>query len=483
MSYFNYCSSIKNSYIILVILILIGGCTKDFTETNKDPNRLESITPGTLLNPIIYGAATYGMSRGNSLGFDLMQVAGNYPNVSVEDQVYLYDLREDVGNGLWNSYYNWLANAREMELAAVEDNNANYQAIALTLKAWLYANLTDSFGDIPFTEALSGEEGTFFPKFDSQQLVYETILADLAKADTLYDVSKAMEYAPDLLFKNNVLYWKKFTNSLRLRLLLRISNKADTYAQMAEILNNPAVTPVMESNAESAVLAIDGATPNLSPWSRPQDFNVGRVYFDFFISNLNTFNDPRLPLFAGPARDAANAAIGFKGLPVNYSEPGMTTPFNPSGPLQRLVIAPMIAPVLTYAEVEFIRAELALKGHIGSSAEEHYKKGTQAAIQQWGGVVPATYFDNPFTQFDGTLDRIMLQKYYALFFTDLQQWFEHRRTGLPVLPKNSLMFNSGEIPRRLYYPTTVRTYNTDNYVLAAQQIGGDEINTRVWWEK
>lgn len=465
--------------------LLLSSCTKDFLKTNEDPNRLESITPGTLLNPTIYGAATYGMSRSRSFTFELMQVAGGYPNESIEDQIYLYDFREDVGNGIWTTGYKWLANAREMELSAAKLGNNNYLAIALTLKAWMYSTLTDCFGDIPMSTALTGEEGTFFPTFDKQEAVYKTMLADLEKADTLYNTGSTAMYAADILFANNMVRWRKFTNSLRLRLLLRSSARLpENFAKMATIINDPTGHPVFESNAEAAVLAITGTTPNISPWSRPQDFSNGRVYFDFFVKYLNDVKDPRLPLFAGVARATSNnASLGYKGLPINYMESPTSVNYNPSGLLQRLVIAPMTLPILSYAEVEFIKAELALKGHIATSAEDHYKKGVKAAIEMWGGVMPATYFDAAAAKYDGTLDRIMLQKYYALFFTDYQQWFEHRRTGLPVLPKTTFMYNSGNMPARLVYPTTVKIYNTDNYLKAVEQMGADKLDTKVWWQQ
>ena len=77
----------------------------------------------------------------------------------------------------------------------------------------------------------------------------------------------------------------------------------------------------------------------------------------------------------------------------------------------------------------------------------------------------------------------MLQKYYALFFNDNQQWFEYRRTGLPALPKGTDMLNNQVMPVRLPYPTTLQTNNLENYRKAVESMGGDDINTKVWWEK
>jgi hypothetical protein len=97
--------------------------------------------------------------------------------------------------------------------------------------------------------------------------------------------------------------------------------------------------------------------------------------------------------------------------------------------------------------------------------------------------MPADYFSNPNAAYNNTLNRIMLQKYYALFFVDFQQWFEYRRTGLPVLPTEAGMGNNKKMPSRFEYPLPVRTNNPENYERAVESIGGDDINTKVWWEK
>jgi hypothetical protein len=143
----------------------------------------------------------------------------------------------------------------------------------------------------------------------------------------------------------------------------------------------------------------------------------------------------------------------------------------------------MVSIIMTYAEVEFIKAELAQRGILASDAKTHYQNGVKAAIEQWNAVLPAGYFENEATAYDGTLERIMLQKYYALYFNDYQQWFEYRRTGFPVLPKTDAMLNDQNVPVRFEYPIVVQTNNPENYARAVESMGGDEINTKVWWEK
>ncbi len=147
-----------------------------------------------------------------------------------------------------------------------------------------------------------------------------------------------------------------------------------------------------------------------------------------------------------------------------------------------LAEAPLIIPILTFAEVSFIKAELAQRGYLGQ-AEMHYKTGVEAAVKLWGEDLPSDYFDNPLAAYDNSLSRILTQKYFGLFFTDLQAWYEHRRTGLPVLPTTTAMENNQEMPERLYYPIDEVDRNYDNYLKAIEQMGPDQINTKVWWNK
>ncbi len=460
------------------------ACTSDFEELNTDPNRIEKISPGTLLNPIIYEMASFNTSRSNAFTFDLMQVALPYPSTS--GGVHRYDISESAGNSTWNTYYKWLINIKEMREAAVAANDANYEAIALTLNAWTYSLLTDSFGDVPMEEASRGAERIFQPAFNTQQEIYTRILADLETANGLFNTTQPLTYGTEILYANEVANWQRFCNSLHLRLLLRVSKREEmnANARMAEIVNNPAQYPVFTKNEEAAILKITGVVPNVSPWGRAIDFTTFRAAGKFFVDNLNDFEDPRRAKFITQARSAdGKTLIGYQGIPSGYSGNDSQFDYQPSNVNIALVTAPMISVIMSYAEVEFIKAELAQKGIISGNAQEYYEKGVKAAIEQWGAAMPADYFTNPKAAYDGTFERIMLQKYYALYFNDYQQWFEYRRTGLPELPKGDAMLNDKRVPVRFRFPTTVQTNNTVNYQKAVAAMGGDDINTKVWWEK
>jgi hypothetical protein len=473
---------IKIFTAILATILLNIGCTGDFSELNEDPNRIAEISPGTLINPIIYGLATHNANRSASVTFNLMQVSLPFPSVS--GGLHRYDLSQEIGASSWNNYYKWLNNIKEMKIAAIRAEDPNYEAIALTLNAWVYANLTDIFGPVPMTEAVSGEEGNLYPAFDSQELIYKTILADLERANTLYKTSSPMVYASDILFQNDVKKWRKFTNSLQMRLLLRISNRSETNAfqKLATMIQNPILYPVFENTAESAILKVTGVTPNVSPWGRPQDFSLNVKIASFFIDNLNTMSDPRRPIIASVATDMNTISIGYKGIPSAYVGAESQFTYNASTFNSAQITNPMNIFLLTYAEVEFIKAETAQRGFT-TEAELHYKKGVQAAMEQLGVTITTTYFDSQLATYDGTLERIMLQKYYALYFIDYQQWFEYRRTGFPILPKTTAMENNAIMPSRFFYPTSIQINNQQNYLKAVEILGTDDVNTKVWWDK
>lgn len=467
----------------LVFSATITSCTNDFEEINTDPNRLESIAASTLLNPILYNLTNHNSySAWHNRTAHFMQAIVPYPSTA-SGGYHRYDVTDDIGTTMWNNHYRWLKNIDEMEKICIEKNDTNYQAIALTLKAWAYANLTDCFGDIPFDEASKGDEGIDKPKFDKQEYIYQQILNYLEKANGLYDLTKKSIFSADLLYANDFAKWQKLTNSLHIRMLLRISAvQPSSIQKINDILNNANIYPIFESNADNAILINTGIAPNTTPWPRIQDYAADKKLSSFFIDNLLQMNDPRLALWATQAKDLQGSDMGYKGIPSGYASGESAFNYTPSAPNNNTAIAPMKNIIMTYAELAFIKAELALNGQISGNAESFYEDGVEAAMLTWNINIPNDYFNNSYTQFNHTLEQIMLQKYYALYFTDNQTWMEFRRTGYPNLPTQPNLFNDGIMPSRYLYPQNVKQQNTENYENAIQQMGGDNLNTKVWWD-
>lgn len=481
----------KSIYVFILTSSLFLSCTKNFDEKNTDPNRIDQISPGTLLNPIIYNMAGYNMQQADNVTFNLMQVVLPFP--SATGGLHRFDVPENIGNSLWNTSYRWLNNVEEMYNASVEASDPNYQAIAMTLNAWIYSNLTSVFGDVPLTEATKAEESILRPKFNTEKDIYIKLLADLDSANNLYNKTRNLNFGTDILYGNRissaslvVAAWQKFTNSLKMRLLLHLSKKAEinAYAQLKVMIDNPTKYPVFVTNDDGAIVKLSGITPQASPWGRPIDFTTFRAAGKFFVDTLNDWNDPRRAKFLTFSRTATGGATTtYRGIPSGYSGSENQFGYTPSNVNQALVTAPMICPILPYAEVEFIKSEVELFYNNATAAKAAYEKGVKAAIEQWGAVMPADYLINANTAYNGTLQRILIQKYYALFFVDYQQWFEYRRTGFPVLPVADGMLNNKQVPVRFRYPIAVRTNNPENYIQAVQSVGADDINTKLWWEK
>lgn len=475
----------KITFSIITALSLVfsmSSCTEDFEETNINPNLITEITAGSVLNPVIYNMASNNTSKNYDITAQLMQVHIPYPSNALG--VHRYDITQGTGSSTWNTTYGNLINVEEMLKVAKKNGDVNYEAIALTLRAWMMSNLTDMFGDVPFSEAALGEQGKFNPKFDSQKEIYAQLFTDLEKANTLYQSKLGMKYGADLLFNGDISKWQKFTNSLHLRLLLRVSNKPDfnSYQEMQRILNDVSTYPVFTSNQDAAVLQVTGIAPNLSPWQREQDYRDNRAFASFFVDNLNEINDPRLPVFVTNASTIDGISLGYKGVAAAYEGNSSQFNYTPSRPNTNFVMEPMKLVLMTYAELEFIKAELALKGFY-QNAETHYLNGIKAAINLWTNTEPTNeYLTHKKVAFNGSLEQLMMQKYYALFFTDYQQWYEYKRTGFPVLPKTSTMLNNQNVPHRLLYPTSAQNYNTDNYNKAVENIGGDRIDVKLWWQ-
>ena len=468
--------------------MIFNSCGRDFEEINTDTSRIKQPSVGSLLVPIQYEMSSYGYSRANSFTFDLMQVAIDFPGEG--NTISRYYMTEGTGNGFWNTSYKWLKQTKELHDFAVLENNKNYEAISLVLNAWITANLTDAFGDIPYTEALRLEEEIMKPKFDKQKDVYISLLNDLQAANAMFDTAETLP-EQDLFFNaqatGGILKWKKFCNSLSLRLLTRIQKRngeVNVHARIQEIINDPTTYPIMTSNDDSVVLNITGVSPLMPPIARPQDFTTGRAAGEFFVETLKANNDPRMSQFFSQAKSLTppNSNIGYFGAKAG-APLGTAYTFQPSNMNQNLAKAPLKILVMTYSELQFILAELSFKGIIAGNTQTFYENGVSSIITEWGKTVPANYFTDPDVAYDGTLERIMLQKYVSLFFVDHQQWYEQRRTGFPNLPDNGGFFNNGKMPQRMLYTLDSRVMNTENYNAASQSIGGDDINTLVWWNK
>jgi hypothetical protein len=484
--------------VIMGSCYLLTACTKNFDEYNADPNRPVNVNPGVMLGQLQYKMVNAGITNARNFTHELMQV--DAPRSSSSAGIHRYFINP---GGIWTSFYGNMADIEDIISISDKLGEKNYKAIALVYKCWAYSILTDVYGDVPYSEAAKALTGNYTPKFDAQKDIYVQILKDLSTANDLFDDSKALTYGGDYVYPSNSLTsgknagiqrWKKFGNTLRLRLLLRLLKKnaeLDVNTQITAILADPVKYPVFSSNTDEGIFRYPNVTPFFNPYytARQLDWRDGTYFTKFFLAKLNADNDPRRTVWAIPV--TVGGVQVYQGIESGYPTTLQYVVGANSSYTDALKTSANLGIMLTYAEEEFIKAELALRGfNTGKTAKTHYEAGITASMTQWGVAVPAGFLSQPGVAYNATapfeaqLEQIITQKYYAYFFVDYQAWLEKRRTGYPVLPRGSGIPAENKFPARIPYPTYLQSLNAENYNKAVTNLGGkDNSDGKVWWDQ
>lgn len=475
----------------LAIFCLGASCTGDFEEMNTDPNRPKEIFPGVLLGQMQYRFVNTTMGGARGFTHQVMQV--DAPRASTDLGLHRYHIAPNTGSDLWTSMYSYMTDIEDLYNISERLGEDNYKAIALIYKSLGYSIVTDCFGDIPYFQASKAEQGVFHPDFDRQADIYPRILADLAEANQLLSSAGPLAYDGDLVYSGDIAAWRKFANSLRLRLLLRISKRdgeVNVSSQINEMLGDPARYPMFEGPDDDAIFRYPGAFPYFNPYfnARTLDWREGRYFTEFFIDHLNAVEDPRRELWSTTIEE--NGEQIYRGIQSGYESDVEYVVNGNSSYSDVLKTLPQLGVMMTSVELQFIKAELALKGFTtGSSPRQHYEAGIAHSMAQWEVSMPADFLEQESIAYDegatleSQLEQIMLQKYFALFFCDYQMWFEKRRTGYPVLPRGAGIPAENQFPSRLTYPTYLQSMNPEKLNAAVQRIGGDDSDTKVWWDE
>ncbi len=503
-----------------IVCGLLPSC-EDFTQVNTDPIGNKTTTPAQLLAPALVNLLSVNMLRNRTFNNELMQVSVSISDA--EGTVNRYDFRRNAADYTWNGLFTELTNVRDIYALAsrTEYQNNSLMGISNILEAYTVSILTDTYGDIPYTQANKGKEGIVEPKFDRQKDIYLDLFKKLEEANTLLTSGPAIPADSDPVFNGDIEKWRKLGNSLYLRLLLRISGKTEVSASVIdkfkEIANNPSKYPIMAGNGDSARLlwttSVTSTALYSSPYTSIRGLDFRSAVSKFFIDHLRDWGHPVLNS-AGYGRNGVNrwgiSTVGGNliGVPSGYSPgsissgqsafysydnvPGTGT----ATAGYSLQVDPSTGIIMNVAEVDFILAEGVLKGWLSGSAATYYNKGVLDMIQYWAPTYPAANLTNYMTAADilwedaqplaDKMEALHLQKYYALFLVDSEQWAEYRRTGHPVLPINvpgTTFANGGVMPARMYYPVIVQTANRDNYNAALAIQGPDLISTKIWWQK
>jgi hypothetical protein len=487
----------KYKTVLVLFMAILGACTKDFEKINTNPNSPETTSTEFLLSEVVLSTA-YAYQE-NAVGRRPASAARYLTLVRNNG----YDLF-DWGPVDWDDIYARLSVNKTLLETAEKRSESQYMAISKIMKAFNFAYLTDLYGDIPYTQALkSKESNVIYPEYDQQQVIYPDLLRELREAnDILKGNTGEINAKGDVMFKGKALQWRKFANSLRLRMLLRISKAyAPAFTEMQAIISDKASFPVFESSADNAEVAYLGS---LAAYSWPGG-PLAMIDFDYqktkvskeLADRLIQRNDPRLGVWVERVKSTAGSTVDpnqYVGVPNAIDAPAAynggedhvsvfsSAFFRKNGGSSNPLLN---ASLMTYTEQCFILAEAIQRGKIavpGETAESMYYKGIRASMSSYGITVPSGYFDQSIVKYDGTLEQLITQKWMAMLFKGAEGWFDQRRTGYPAFVTGPLAAGRG-IPKRYVFPDSESAKNKVNYQKAVSAFGPDKESTLMWYLK
>lgn len=351
----------------------------------------------------------------------------------------------------------------------------NKLAILDIMTAYTYSVLVDSYGDIPYSEALDIDN--VLPKFDSAKDVYLSLLDRLKNASDQLNPAGQSFGANDVVYAGNVAKWKKFGNSLLLKLGMRIID-ADASAG-SQAVSAALAGGVFSSNDDNAAYQYLSDPPNHHDWYGWNVIQRLRYFVGTtpFVNLLNELNDPRRPVYFDQVDGEYKGAQS--GLPHNYFEysPVSNRYFQPN---QENLL-------MDYASVKFYLAEAAERGIAGvSGAASHYEEAIRASLEYYGvGDQADAYLAQPSVNYNTAVgdwkQKIGNQKWLSLFDQSFEAWAEYRRLDYPVLQAPAAA-RSNVVPRRFLYPLNEQSINGANYAEAVSRMGGDTYETRLFWD-
>ncbi len=479
--------SLINQSILFLLLCNLAACSK-FDALNTDPVKPSAVTPEQLLLSAEKNAMDilYNSVVNNRIGMHYAQ----YWAASDKEEDSRYNLGEAGNSTLWSLYNRPLKDLQTLidlnRTAAIQDPVPNQNAIAGILQVWLYQTLADAYGNIPYSHALS--DSIPAPAYDDAAGIYTDLLKRLNEYQGVLDASKESYSSGDVIYNGDVEQWKKLANSLILRIAMRMSKAkpAEAISAIEAAVKNGVIT----DGADDALFPYTSQAPNQNPYN---DFGREQVEFvvsETMVNYLRALNDPRLEIYARPAKNSKTIIGKPYGQGTNsaadaqkYSTPGVR------------VYAPDFPGILiTASEVQFLLAEAAARGmNVGGTAATFYKAGIRANMHFWKVPEAAanTYINTVPYNSSNWKNLIGSQKWIALYMQGLQSWYERLRlqftkpdgTPLFIAPvAGSLDPNVTMVPSRLTYPVVETNTNNKNKEAAAAAIGGDTKGVKLWWQ-
>ncbi len=480
--------------IFAVAALLLSSCTGDYLDINDNPNQAVSATPELVLSMALNNTASRLTHNqiGNFFG-GYWAPSGSYSGFTEERQ---FDYNATYGSNVWNSTYDNLNDYQYIIDKATAQKWPAVSGIAKVMMAYNYQILVDAYGNIPYTDALKGT-AVIRPKYDDAQAVYDGLVKTLDAASTDLKVAISGDNpspgAQDIVFKGDLAKWRRFANTLRLRILMRQSN----------ISGKDLKTEIAKVTSEGAGFLKAGETVNSTPgylktagkqnpwWetyvqqASGSDAGTKQAYVcsAFFINTLqDDLKDPRLARLA-----AKNNAGIYVGVPLGDGNDANLFPkrswFGPA--IIKSFDQPMV--LMTAAEAFFLQAEAIQRGYATGDAKAIYEAGVTEAFTAAGltAADATTYLAKAVNNIGWAsstdkIEAIITQKWISMFsLTGFEAWSEVRRTGFPRVPLATKAIQA-KAPARLFYPTSEIATNSES--VSAQNVTS-QFDNKIFWAK
>ena len=508
--------NIRNILILTMMMFGTAACTLNFEEINTNPNKIThgDIKAYNCFEPIVYGLGCNSQEYNRFWNNELIQVTA-YTSGQTR-QEHMYQVTPGNWQSVWDMYARYGGDAQHMIQLAQKDGDKYLEGIGLIFKVYCLSNLASIFGEIPYDEAYQLGEN-LQPAFETEEVVFGKLIRDLDSANTILARGpKPAKSGLDPVYGDDAAKWRKYANSMKMRLLCRMSNVNDTYwNEIQTMVSNPDKYPVFESNDDAAQVAFKATDPYMSFWGQEKltkaefvDYRmteqVIKMMAVFDKENNVTYNDPRLPVWG-----AQRGGI-WKGTIAGCTEAQKSEADENASILNYEVICRAEAPaiLMDYSEILFIYAEGVLKGKLAMSktAKELYEEAVTANMKRWADYVQYGNKIKPIRDADikdflasdlGSFDKagtdgnlyksqeefVLSQKWLALFTIGWEQYHEWRRTEYPILTiGDGTVLNDYELPTRFGYPNFTESSNKEHVAEALQRMGGpNDMHTSLVW--
>lgn len=477
----------KKIALTLTFAFSLFACSDDYYESlNVDPSNPSDVPAGFLMTNAT--TSLFDQMVNTNVNLNVFKLYAQYWTQTQYVDESNYDLNNrDIPGNHWNELYSdVLYDLQDAKNKIASDNSildnqrANQTAIADILQVYAWQVLVDTFGNIPYTEALQGLENST-PVYDDAATIYSDLIVRLTADINALDESAAGFESNDIIFHDNIAAWKKLAASLKLRMGV---NLIDVNPSLASSTISSAISAgVFTSNADNFVIQYLSSQPYDNPISVDLNSRNDFVAANTIVDYMNPMEDPRLATYFGQNMVDGDGNVFYLGS--EYAAGGSFTAF--SHPADWFYDPTMPGNLLDYAEVEFLLAEASAKGiSVGGTVESHYNAGILASMEYWGvSTVDAnTYLsraDVAWGTAPGTVkEKLAKQFWLAMYSRGFEGWSVYRRLDAPAF--NVAAISGLPVPVRFNYPVSEQTLNGTNYDGAVAAMGGDGTDVKLFWD-